>query len=129
MITIEFTDDGGGEELLHPPPSLSTPLMNNSFIYKFGLGVWLFVCLFVCFFVSNKRQNGWTDWAQIFCGTSRDPREGFKNLPPSKFDFWKFWNSTNFFFEIPRNFLFLFFVNKENPQLFFSKDGREFLVI
>ena len=37
-------------------------------IYKFGLSV--------CFFVSNKRQNGWTDRAQIFCGTSRSPREG-----------------------------------------------------
>ena len=36
----------------------------------------LSVCLFVCLFVSNKRQNGWTDWAQIFCGTSRDHREG-----------------------------------------------------
>jgi len=30
----------------------------------------------VCFFVSNKRQNGSTDRAQIFCGTSREPREG-----------------------------------------------------
>ena len=36
----------------------------------------LFVCLFVCLFESNKRQNGWTDRAQIFCGTSRDNREG-----------------------------------------------------
>ena len=41
-------------------------------IYKFGLSVSLFVCLFV----SNKRQIGWTDRAQIFCGTSRDHREG-----------------------------------------------------
>ena len=41
-------------------------------IYKFGLGV----CLFVCLFVSNKRQNGWTDRAQIFGGNSRDPTEG-----------------------------------------------------
>ena len=24
-----------------------------------------------CLFVSNKRQNGWTDQAQILCGTSR----------------------------------------------------------
>jgi len=32
--------------------------------------------LSVCLFVSNKRQNGWTDRAQIFCGTSRYPREG-----------------------------------------------------
>ena len=34
------------------------------------------VCLSVCLFVSNKRQNGWTDRAQIFCGTSRDHMEG-----------------------------------------------------
>ena len=32
-------------------------------IYKFGLSVWLFV--------SNKRQNGWTDRAQIFCENPR----------------------------------------------------------
>ena len=38
--------------------------------------VCLSVCLFVCLFVSNKRQNGWTDRAQIICGTSRDHREG-----------------------------------------------------
>ena len=37
----------------------------------------LSVCLFVCLsFVSNKRQNGWTDRVQIFCGTSRDHRDG-----------------------------------------------------
>ena len=45
-------------------------------IYKFGLSVCLFVCLFVGMFVSNKRQDGWTDQAHIFCGTSHDPREG-----------------------------------------------------
>ena len=53
-------------------------------IYKFGLSG--------CLFVSDKRQNGWTDQAQIFCVTSRDHREGlwmikiFKYLSPSKFD-------------------------------------------
>ena len=36
----------------------------------------LSVCLSVCLFVSNKRQNCWTDRAQIFCVTSRDHREG-----------------------------------------------------
>ena len=41
-------------------------------IYKFGLSV--------CLFVSNKRQNGWTDRAQIFCGTSRDHREGLRMI-------------------------------------------------
>ena len=48
----------------------------NISIYKFGLPV----CLFVCLFVSNKRQNGWTDRAHFFCGTSRDPREGWSNF-------------------------------------------------
>ena len=52
-------------------------------------------CLAVCSFVSNKLQNNWTDYAQISCGTSRDPREVLrmielkKNLLLSKFDFWK----------------------------------------
>jgi len=32
-------------------------------------------CVFLCPFVSNKRQNGWTDRAQILCGSSRHPRE------------------------------------------------------
>ena len=33
-------------------------------------------CLSVCLFVSNKRQNGGTDRAQILCGAPRNPREG-----------------------------------------------------
>ena len=53
-------------------------------IYKFGLYLCLFVCLGVCLFVSNKRQNGWTDRAQIFCRTSRDHREGLWIIRISK---------------------------------------------
>jgi len=34
-------------------------------------------CLFGCLSVSNKRQNVWTDQAQILCGTSRSPRKDF----------------------------------------------------
>jgi len=30
-------------------------------------------CLSVCLFVSNKRQNGWTDRAQILSGTLHNP--------------------------------------------------------
>ena len=49
--------------------------------YKFGLS-W---CLGVCLFVSNKRLNGYTDWAQIFfCGISHDPREGLCMIKISK---------------------------------------------
>ena len=87
----------------------------NTSIYKFGSSVWVSVRLFVCLFVSNKRQNDWTDRAKIFSGISRDPREGlwsvddqiFKNLPPSKFVFWKFWKSTKFFFKSAKSFVFV----------------------
>jgi len=34
----------------------------------------------VCLFVYNKLQNGWTDRAQILCGTSRGPREGLSMI-------------------------------------------------
>ena len=40
------------------------------------------LCLSICLFVSNKRQNGWTDPAQIFCGKWRfmnDPRYFMKS--------------------------------------------------
>ena len=36
-----------------------------------------FACLrgIVWLFVSNERKNGWTDWAQIICGTLHGPKE------------------------------------------------------
>ena len=54
---------------------------NKTKLWRFSINILhslhsLSVCLFVCLFVSNKRQNGWTDRAQFFCGTSRDSREG-----------------------------------------------------
>ena len=39
-----------------------------------------FACLGVCRFVSNKRQNGIADRAQILCVTSHDPMEGLWNI-------------------------------------------------
>ena len=41
-------------------------------LYFLYLNSKLFFSLSVCLFVSNKRQNGWTGWARIFCGTSQD---------------------------------------------------------
>ena len=41
-------------------------------------------CLFVCPFVSNKRQNGWSDRAQILYGTSHDPMEGLRMIKTTK---------------------------------------------
>ena len=61
-----------GDILIFTNTSIWVYVLLHLYIYKFGLSV----CLFVCLFVSNKRQNGWTDRAQFFCGTSRDHREG-----------------------------------------------------
>ena len=36
--------------------------------------------LLVCLFVSNKRQNGRTDRAQISCGITHDPRESLSMI-------------------------------------------------
>ena len=97
-------------------------------IYKFGLSVCLFVCLSVCLFVSNKRQNGWTDQAQIFCRTSRDPREGLWKIKisniclASKFDRHKIFIN----FENPRIIFVLFYdLHKENMFTTNLEDGRE----
>ena len=45
----------------------------------------LFFMYFACLFVSYKRQNGWTDRAQFFWGTSCDPKEGLWMIELSKF--------------------------------------------
>ena len=70
-------------------------------------------CLFVCLFVSNKRQNGWTDRAQIFCGTSCDPREGLWMIKFSKICLHQ-----NSIFE-----------NFENLRIFFWKSAKFFVFI
>ena len=72
----------------------TTPTTSSSTsIFKFGLSV----CLSICLFVSNKSQNGWTDRAQIFCGTSRDLREGLWMIKIlKKFVLKSFWFLKNF---------------------------------
>ena len=59
----------------------------------------------VCLFVSNKRQNDWSDRAQFFCGTSRDPREGLWMIKFSKICLHQ--NSIFENFENPLNFFFI----------------------
>ena len=81
----------------------------------------LFVCLGVCLFVFNKRQNGWTDRAKIFCGTSRDHREvlwmikNFRKCVLKVFNFVKkkFLKIREFFLNIHKIF---FFVLKCQPK-------------
>ena len=48
------------------------------FMLIFHINIYILLdCMSVfCLFVSNKPQNGWTDLANQFSGTSRDPREG-----------------------------------------------------
>ena len=50
-------------------------------VYTFLLNI---LYLSGCLFVSNQRQNGWTDRAQILFGTLRDPREGLWMIEFSK---------------------------------------------
>ena len=64
------------------------------------LFVCLSVCLSVCLFVSNKRR------AQIYCGTSRDPREGLWMIKISKICFKQ--NSIFINLENLQNFLYVY---------------------
>ena len=85
--------------------------------------------------VSNKRQNGWTDRAQIFCGTSRDPREGLWMIKISNtclhqnsisIKFFKILKTHEIFCENPRIIFVLFYdVHKENMFTINLEDGRE----
>ena len=72
-------------------------IFNNMFVFH-DLYINL-DCLSVCLFVSNKRQNGWTDRAQILCRIYR--WSDFKNLCLKVFYFCNF------------------FLNLENPRIFF----------
>ena len=91
------------------PAFLCTKFVSKYLIRFFNLYInlaCLFVCLSVCLFVSNKRQNGWTDRAQFFCGTSRTPGKVYESSKfqifvsikiRSSLNFWKFWKSANYF--------------------------------
>ena len=102
---------------------ISSQLCKHDFvssIYKFGLSV----CLSVCLFVSNKRQNGWTDRAHIFCGTSHDPREGLWMIKFSKIClhqnsiFENFENPQIFFLKIRKIFCFYYLLTRRSPVFF-----------
>ena len=82
--------------------------------------------------VSNKRQNGWTDQAQILCGTSRDQRQGLwmiklKKITSNKIRFLKILKIHVIFYIIRKILgLFLFYnVHKDNMFTIEIEDGRE----
>ena len=89
----------------------------------------------VCLFVSNKRQNAWTDRAQIFCGASRDFREGLWIIKISNIclhqnsiviKFFQILKISEIFCENPRIIFVLFYdVHKENMFTINLGDGRE----
>ena len=98
----------------------------------------IFLLLYInlaCLFVSNKRQNGWTDRAQFFCRTSRDPREGLWKIKISNIclhqnsiviKFLKILKIHETFCENPRIIFVLFYdVHKENMFTINLGDGRE----
>ena len=78
--------------------------------------------------MNKKRENGWTDRAQVLCGISRCPKEGlyewtkFKNLPPLDFllNSWKILKIHEIFCLILRTFFVLFY--NEHVEI---EDGRE----
>ena len=82
----------------------------------------LFVCLSVCLFVSNKRQNGWNNRAQIFCGSSRDPREGLWMIKFSKICLYQ--NSNLKILKIHEIFCFCYLLFRKK-NFTNQKDGRE----
>ena len=100
-------------------------------LYKFSLSV----CLGVWMFVSNKRQNSWTDQAQILCETSCGHREGLWMIKISNIclhqnsiyiKFLKILKIHEIFCENPRIIFALFYdVHKENMFTINLEDGRE----
>ena len=87
------------------------------------------LCLSVCLFASNKRQNGWTDRTQIFCGPRVTPGKGYgwsncQNLASIKILFLKILKIHDIFYKIFCLFLF-YNVNKENMFTVEKEDGRE----
>ena len=64
------------DNIICSPFSIATTMAMVRFLYKY--------ISFTCPFVSNKRQNGLTDRAQISCGTSHDPREVLLNIKIGK---------------------------------------------
>ena len=103
-----------------------------TFIY---INIWLVclgVCLFVCIQKKSKRRN---QSGPNFVWDFAWPQERFmddqifKNLSPLKFDFWKFWKSTKFFWKIREIFCFCYLFTRRSPVYFIFtneiKDGRE----
>ena len=93
----------------------------------FYLNIWINMKIFLLkLCVSNKRQNGWTDRAQILCGTLHDHREGLIDDQNSKICIKqiKFGKSTKFFIKSSKFFLF-YNANKEKKFTIEIADGRE----
>ena len=94
----------------------------NYSIYLYTLLFCLGVCsLFVCLFVSNKHQNSRSIGPKFFVGLRVFPGKiygwsNFQKFASNKFDFWKFWKSTKFFFLA--KFLFFSFYNVHKKNLF-----------
>ena len=83
-----------GTVVNRPMPSLNYPYSSFNSQKTSYLSIYNF-SLSVCLFVSNKRQNGRTDRANIFCGIS-GVQWRFMNYGWSNFQ--KFWKYTTFFF-------------------------------
>ena len=86
----------------------------------------------VCLFVSNKRQNGWTDRAQIFVGHLGTPGKVYEfsntclHQNSISIKFFKILKIHEIFCENPQIIFVLFYdVHKENMFTINLEDGRE----
>jgi len=65
------------EVVIEVSPFVGNPVFKQNFFLLDPMLLFYYILyVSVCPFVNNKRENGWTDQAQILCGTSYDLREG-----------------------------------------------------
>ena len=69
------------QSILHQNAQTTNPLGECSWINFLSTNLYkYFASLGACMFVFNKRQKGWTNCAQFFCGISSDPRDGLFSM-------------------------------------------------
>ena len=119
-----------------PPLSENSDLSKKFHVSEIHRVIYtLLGCLFLCLFVSNKRENRWTDWAQILCGSSHIPWKSFKKIKILKISkiclqqnsiFIKFENPRKFYI---KNFLFLLYNVFKSARKKKMKSANFFVIV
>ena len=72
-----------------PPRIVDTNICSFATLFFETYFVFLVIYFVIYLFVSNKRQNGWTDWTQFFVVPCVTPRKGLWMIEFSKICFWQ----------------------------------------